>query len=174
MLTVGSFQAGDANNVIPDTATLKVNIRWFEPEVREQLIAGIKRVTDAIAVAADVPKDRMPRYIMKGQLRPGHQRRRSRPPRRARPPPGPRRGQGRARPADADGLRGFSRPRLAPPHHQDPARPHRLRPGRRRGELKKGIRPAPNHNAKFKVELPTIAAGTKADIMVLMEFLKKP
>jgi hypothetical protein len=39
--------------------------------------------------------------------------------------------------------------------------------------LKKGIRPAANHNAKFKVELPTIAAGTKADVMVLMEFLKK-
>src|SRR4029453_6839972 len=62
VLTVGSFQAGNANNVIPDTATLKVNIRWFEPAVREQLIRGIKRITDSIAVAADVPKDLMPRY----------------------------------------------------------------------------------------------------------------
>ena len=66
VVTVGAFQAGDANNVIPDTATLKVNLRWFEPKVREQLIAGIKRITDAIAVAADVPKDKMPEYVMKG------------------------------------------------------------------------------------------------------------
>jgi metal-dependent amidase/aminoacylase/carboxypeptidase family protein len=34
-------------------------------------------------------------------------------------------------------------------------------------------RPAPGHSAKFKVELPSIAAGTKADAMVLLEFLKK-
>jgi len=40
-------------------------------------------------------------------------------------------------------------------------------------QLKKGIRPAANHNSKFKVELPAIAAGTKADILVLLEYLKK-
>ena len=40
-------------------------------------------------------------------------------------------------------------------------------------DVKKGIRPAANHNSKFKVELPAIAAGTKADSMVLLEFLRK-
>src|SRR6516162_9381718 len=70
VITVGAFQAGDANNVIPDTATLKVNLRWFDPKVRAQLIAGIKRVTDAIAVAADVPPDKMPQYVMKGTAGP--------------------------------------------------------------------------------------------------------
>src|SRR5262245_47182463 len=70
VLTVGSFQAGNANNVIPDTATLKVNIRWFEPKVREKLIEGIKRVTDAVAVAAGVPEDRLPKYVMKGSAGP--------------------------------------------------------------------------------------------------------
>ena len=52
VLTVGSFQAGNANNVIPDEATLKVNIRWFKPEVREKLIARIKRGTAAAAFDA--------------------------------------------------------------------------------------------------------------------------
>ena len=39
VLTVGAFQAGDANNVIPDSATLKLNLCWYNPKVREQLIA---------------------------------------------------------------------------------------------------------------------------------------
>jgi hypothetical protein len=30
-----------------------------------------------------------------------------------------------------------------------------------------------NHNPRFQVELPAIAAGTRADAMLLLEFLKK-
>ena len=66
VITVTAFQAGDSNNVIPDTATLKVNLRWFDPKVRLQMIDDIKRVTDSIAVAAGMPKDKMPTYVMKG------------------------------------------------------------------------------------------------------------
>jgi hypothetical protein len=40
--------------------------------------------------------------------------------------------------------------------------------------MKKGVMPAANHNPKFKVELPAIAAGTRANAGVLLEFLKKP
>ena len=40
-------------------------------------------------------------------------------------------------------------------------------------EIKKGNGPAMNHNSRFKVELPAIAAGTKADAMMLLEFMKK-
>jgi hippurate hydrolase len=173
VLTVGSFQAGNANNVIPDTATLKVNIRWFEPAVREKLIEGIKRVTDAIAVAADVPKDKMPRYIMKGS---------------AGPVINDEEAVQRAEPALKLAL-GSDKVVLGLPtamgseDFQDLASPHpstkilHVRigcgPADLEANLKQGIRPAPGHNSKFKVELPTIAAGTKADIMVLMEFLKK-
>src|SRR5262249_30908696 len=57
VITVGAFQAGEVNNVIPDSVTLKLNLRWFDPKVREQMIQGIKRITDGIATAADVPKD---------------------------------------------------------------------------------------------------------------------
>lgn len=173
VLTVGSFQAGNANNVIPDTATLKVNIRWFEPAVREKLIAGIKRVTDAVAVAADVPKDRMPKYIMKGS---------------AGPLINDEEAVRRAEPAlrlalgDENSVPGLPT-QMGSEDFQDLASPHPAAkilhvrigcgPSDVAERIKQGKRPAPNHNAKFKVELPAIAAGTKADALVLLEFLKK-
>jgi metal-dependent amidase/aminoacylase/carboxypeptidase family protein len=40
--------------------------------------------------------------------------------------------------------------------------------------MKNGVVPAANHNPKFKVELPAIASGTRANASVLLEFLKKP
>src|SRR5262245_28406494 len=173
VLTVGAFQAGSANNVIPDTATLKVNIRWFEPAVREQLISGIKRVTDSVALAADVPKEQMPRYIMKGSA-------------------GPLINDEEAvRRADPALRLALGEPNVVPglptqmgsEDFQDLASPHpatkilHIRigcgPPTVEEDVKKGIRPAANHNSKFKVELPAIAAGTKADGMVLLEFLRK-
>lgn len=174
VLTVGSFQAGNANNVIPDTATLQVNIRWFEPKVREKLISGIKRVTDAIAVAADVPKDKMPKYIMKGS---------------AGPLINDEEAVQRAEPAirlalgDENAVPGLPTA-MGSEDFQDLASPHPTTkilhvrigcgPVDVVEQIKKGNPPPPGHNSKFKCELPTIAAGTKADAMVLLEFLKKP
>ena len=40
-------------------------------------------------------------------------------------------------------------------------------------DIKKGMMPTANHNPKFQVELPAIAAGTKANASVLLELLKK-
>jgi hippurate hydrolase len=173
VLTVGSFQAGNANNVIPDEAILKVNIRWFEPSVREKLIAGIKRVTDAIAVAADVPKEKMPRYIMKGS---------------AGPLINDDEAVRRAEPAirlalgDENAVSGLPTA-MGSEDFQDLASPHPTTkilhvrigcgPVDVEQQKKRGNPPAPGHNSKFKVELPTIAAGTKTDAMVLLEFLGK-
>jgi hippurate hydrolase len=60
VLTVGAMQAGAAYNVIPDRALLKANLRWFHPHVREQLIAGIKAVSEGIARTYGMPEDRLP------------------------------------------------------------------------------------------------------------------
>jgi len=173
VLTVGAFQAGDANNVIPDTATLKLNIRWYEPELRTQLIEGIKRVTDAIAVAAGVPQDRMPRYIMKGSSGPVINDEEA--VRRAEPALRLALGDDKTLPGLPATMGSEDFQDLASPHPTTKILHVRIGcgPADVVENMKKGIRPAPNHNAKFKVELPTIAAGTKADIMVLMEFLKK-
>jgi amidohydrolase len=173
VLTVGSFQAGNANNVIPDTATLKVNIRWFEPAVREKLIAGIKRVTDAVALAADVPNDRMPRYVMKGSAGPLINDEEA--VRRAEPALRLALGEDKAVPGLPTQMGSEDFQDLASPHPTTKILHVRIGcgPPDVAEQIKRGNRPAPNHNAKFKVEPPTIAAGTKADVMVLMEFLKK-
>ncbi len=66
VLTVGAFEAGDTNNIIPEEATLKVNLRWYSPQERKQLIDGIKAITDNVAEMYGVPASRMPEYDMKG------------------------------------------------------------------------------------------------------------
>jgi hippurate hydrolase len=60
VLTVGAVQAGSAYNVIPDRARLKVNLRWFNPYVREQLLAGIRAICDGIARSYGMPDDQLP------------------------------------------------------------------------------------------------------------------
>ena len=70
VLTVGAFQAGDTNNIIPGSATLKVNLRWYNEYEREQMIKGIKSVTNNIAEMYNVPEDKMPTYKMKGYAGP--------------------------------------------------------------------------------------------------------
>lgn len=70
VITVGSIEAGRDNNVIPETSVLKLNLRWFSPEVREKLIARIDEVNQGIAIAAGVGKDKMPGRTMKGYAGP--------------------------------------------------------------------------------------------------------
>ncbi|WP_438831393.1 amidohydrolase [Streptococcus pluranimalium] len=47
VVTVGSFQAGNQANIIPETAILRLNIRAYDETVKEQLISAIKRITIA-------------------------------------------------------------------------------------------------------------------------------
>ncbi|GAA4475753.1 M20 family metallopeptidase [Rhodococcus olei] len=56
VVTVGSFQAGSKENVIPDEAVLKVNTRAFETHVAAQLAEGIERIANAEAEASRAPK----------------------------------------------------------------------------------------------------------------------
>lgn len=52
VLTVGSVQAGNSDNVIPDEAVLKLNVRTFDEDVRRRLLSGIRRVISATAAGA--------------------------------------------------------------------------------------------------------------------------
>ena len=60
VVTVGSFQAGNKHNVIPDEAKLQLTVRTYKPEVRKLLLDGIARIARGEAIAAGVPDDRMP------------------------------------------------------------------------------------------------------------------
>jgi hippurate hydrolase len=70
VLTVGSIETGTDNNVIPETALLKLNLRWFTPAIREQMLKRIDEINQGVAVAAAVPADRMPTRVMKGSAGP--------------------------------------------------------------------------------------------------------
>jgi hippurate hydrolase len=70
VLSVGSVVVGRDNNVIPDVAVLKLNLRWFTPEVREQMLKRIDEINNGVAIAAGVAKDKMPTRLMKGNSGP--------------------------------------------------------------------------------------------------------
>ncbi|GAA3039246.1 hypothetical protein GCM10020229_58060 [Kitasatospora albolonga] len=59
VVTVGALTAGTRDNVIPDEAELKVNVRTFAPEVRDAVLKGITRIVQAEAAAsgADRPPE---------------------------------------------------------------------------------------------------------------------
>lgn len=56
VVTVGSLQAGTKENVIPDEAVLKVNVRTFDENVRKRVLAAIDRIVNAEAEASRAPK----------------------------------------------------------------------------------------------------------------------
>jgi hippurate hydrolase len=66
VLTVGSVQAGASYNVIPDRARLLANLRWYNPHVREQLITGIRAISEGIARSVGMPDELMPVITMAG------------------------------------------------------------------------------------------------------------
>jgi amidohydrolase len=70
VLTVGSVQAGSVNNVIPDHALLKVNLRWLYPHVRDQLIDGLRAVSNGIARTYGMPEEQLPVITMRGGCTP--------------------------------------------------------------------------------------------------------
>ena len=56
VLTVGSLQAGTKENVIPDEATIKLNVRTFDEDVRKKVLGAIKRIVEAEAEASGAPR----------------------------------------------------------------------------------------------------------------------
>ena len=56
VVTVGSLQAGTKDNVIPDEAIIKLNVRTFDPDVRARVLAAIERIVNAEAEASRAPR----------------------------------------------------------------------------------------------------------------------
>lgn len=56
VVTVGSLQVGTKENVIPDEAIIKLNVRTFDEGVRKKVLAAIERITNAEAEASRAPK----------------------------------------------------------------------------------------------------------------------
>jgi metal-dependent amidase/aminoacylase/carboxypeptidase family protein len=56
VVTVGSLQAGTKENVIPDEAIIKLNVRTFDEDVRKRVLAAIERIVNAEAAASGAPR----------------------------------------------------------------------------------------------------------------------
>jgi amidohydrolase len=56
VVTIGSLQAGTKENVIPDEAIIKLNVRTFDAGVRERVLAAIERIVNAEAEASGAPR----------------------------------------------------------------------------------------------------------------------
>ena len=56
VVTVGVLQAGAKENVIPDEALIKLNVRTFDEGVRKDVLAAIERTVDAEAQASGAPR----------------------------------------------------------------------------------------------------------------------
>ncbi|HXT69592.1 MAG TPA: amidohydrolase [Vicinamibacterales bacterium] len=57
VVTVGQFQSGIRNNIIPDTARLVGTIRTFDPLVQEDIHVRVKRIAEGIASGAGAKVD---------------------------------------------------------------------------------------------------------------------
>jgi hippurate hydrolase len=56
VVTIGVLQAGSKENVIPDEAIIKLNVRTFDQGVRKRVLDAIDRIVNAEAAASGAPK----------------------------------------------------------------------------------------------------------------------
>ena len=70
VVTVGSIHGGTKHNIIPDDVHLQLTLRSYSDEVREKLIASIKRIVKGQALAAGLPEERHPVVKVKDEYTP--------------------------------------------------------------------------------------------------------
>src|SRR3954452_8587444 len=56
VVTIGALQSGTKDNVIPDEALLKLNVRTFDEQVRTRVLGAIRRIVEAEAAASGAPR----------------------------------------------------------------------------------------------------------------------
>jgi amidohydrolase len=56
VVTIGALQAGTKENVIPDEAIIKLNVRTYDENVRKRVLEAIERIVNAEAAASGAPK----------------------------------------------------------------------------------------------------------------------
>ena len=60
VLTVGTIHGGTKNNIIPDQVELGLTLRTYSAELRDKIIADVRRTADGLAQSYGIPADRMP------------------------------------------------------------------------------------------------------------------
>ncbi len=60
VLTVGTIHGGTKNNIIPDEVTMGLTLRTYSDEVRDQIIAAVRREAKGLAEAMAFPPTACP------------------------------------------------------------------------------------------------------------------
>lgn len=60
VLTVGTIHGGTKNNIIPDEVTMGLTLRTYSNEVRDRIVATVRREAKGLAEGYGIPEDRMP------------------------------------------------------------------------------------------------------------------
>ena len=60
VVTVGSIHGGTKHNIIPDDVHLQLTVRSYKPEVRKQVLASIRTITENTALASGTPPELLP------------------------------------------------------------------------------------------------------------------
>jgi amidohydrolase len=70
VLTVGAVEAGRDNNVIPASAELRLNLRWFDRKVRDKMLTRIDEINKGIVLGSGLGLEKVPVREMKGSAGP--------------------------------------------------------------------------------------------------------
>lgn len=68
-VTVGAFNSGLKENIIPNRAELKLNIRTLEPAVRDKVLPAITHIVNAEAEASGAPQPEIEKIYTFPRLR---------------------------------------------------------------------------------------------------------
>jgi len=60
VLTVGTIHGGLKRNIISEEVTMGLTLRTYSDAVRDQIIAAVKKTAEGVAIAYNMPADRMP------------------------------------------------------------------------------------------------------------------
>lgn len=68
VISVGELHSGDKNNIIPETAELVLNTRYYKPDVAKRVYASLERMVRAECEASDAPKPPEFEYFAHGEV----------------------------------------------------------------------------------------------------------
>lgn len=68
VISVGELHSGDKNNIIPDSAELVLNTRYYDPSLAERVYAALHRVVEAECAASASPAQPTFEYFAHGEV----------------------------------------------------------------------------------------------------------
>ena len=70
VVTVGSIHGGTVHNIIPDEVKMQLTVRYYDDDTYENIITGLRRISNGIAESAGLPENLYPEVAPLGQTPP--------------------------------------------------------------------------------------------------------